>query len=57
MEYLTLLFKIYQMQVYDPKRMEETPGSIVGHSLRCLETVVRVYYLRHSFEFPDTYLT
>jgi hypothetical protein len=57
MEYLTLLFKICQMQVYDPKRMEAAPGSTAGHSLRCLETVVRIYYLRHSFEFPDTYLT
>ncbi|ENH71172.1 hypothetical protein FOC1_g10000635 [Fusarium oxysporum f. sp. cubense race 1] len=29
----------------------------VAYALRCLETVLRLYYLRHSFEHGDTYLT
>lgn len=33
------------------------PSKAVTYALRCLETVLRLYYLRHSFEHGDTYLT
>jgi hypothetical protein len=67
MEYCVLLFKVAQMV---PDEMEWRPltglkavdddtrsRKAVAYALRCLETVLRLYYLRHSFEHTDTFLT
>ncbi|KAH6953645.1 hypothetical protein DER45DRAFT_576136 [Fusarium avenaceum] len=67
MEYCVLLFKISQMVQEETKPRLSTgakainnkiqPSKAVTYALRCLETVLRLYYLRHSFEHGDTYLT
>jgi hypothetical protein len=67
MEYCVLLFKIAQMVPKEAKSRLSTgaeavnndarPCKAVAYALRCLETVLRLYYLRHSFEYSDTYLT
>ncbi|KAH7186633.1 hypothetical protein DER44DRAFT_816856 [Fusarium oxysporum] len=54
MEYCVLLFKVAQMVQEETKPRLSTA---VAYALRCLETVLRLYYLRHSFEHGDTYLT
>jgi hypothetical protein len=67
MEYCILLFKVAQM-VSDgpttspqasPKTTDDKgrPSRGVAYALRCLETVLRLYYLRYSFEHTDTFLT
>jgi Arc/MetJ family transcription regulator len=68
MEYCVLLFKVAQMVQEEMKPPRPSTGVKVVHNntqsskavtyaLRCLETVLRLYYLRHSFEHGDTYLT
>jgi len=68
MEYCVLLFKVAQMvqEEMKPPRLSTgvkavnnntQPCKAVAYALRCLETVLRLYYLRHSFEHGDTYLT
>ncbi|KAJ3455174.1 hypothetical protein MRS44_013774 [Fusarium solani] len=67
MEYCVLLFKIAQMVPKEAKSRLSTgakavnnntrPSKAVAYALRCLETILRLYYLRHSFEYSDTYLT
>lgn len=67
MEYCVLLFKIAQMVLEETKSRLSTgaeavnndtrSSKAVAYALRCLETVLRLYYLRHSFEHSDTYLT
>lgn len=67
MEYCILLFKVAQMvsggPTTRPQASPETtndksqPSRGVAYALRCLETVLRVYYLRWSFEHTDTFLT
>ncbi|KAM0410573.1 hypothetical protein ACHAPD_010379 [Fusarium lateritium] len=67
MEYCVLLLNVAQMvQEMKPPRLltggkainnNTQPSKAVVYALRCLETVLRLYYLRHSFEHGDTYLT
>ncbi|KAG5756739.1 hypothetical protein H9Q70_000625 [Fusarium xylarioides] len=67
MEYCVLLFKVAQMaqEEIEPPRTptgeavnnNTRPSRTVQYALRCLETVLRLYHLRHSFEHGDTYLT
>lgn len=67
MEYCILLFKVAQMVSNGPTRRPQAspeatngkgrPSKGVAYALRCLETVLRVYYLRYSFEHTDTFLT
>ncbi|KAI8710723.1 Zn(2)-C6 fungal-type domain-containing protein [Fusarium sp. LHS14.1] len=67
MEYCVLLFKVAQMVPEETKLRPSTgakavdddtrPPTAVAYALRCLETVLRLYYLRHSFEHTDTFLT
>lgn len=68
MEYCVLLFKVAQMvqEGMKPPRLSTGVKALnnntqhskaVAYALRCLETVLRLYYLRHSFEHGDTYLT
>ncbi|EXK27464.1 hypothetical protein FOMG_16015 [Fusarium oxysporum f. sp. melonis 26406] len=68
MEYCVLLFKVAQMVQDEMKppslstgvkavNNNTQPSKAVAYALRCLETVLRLYYLRHSFEHGDTYLT
>ncbi|PNP79481.1 hypothetical protein FNYG_07097 [Fusarium nygamai] len=67
MEYCVLLFKVAQMvqEEMEPPRTPTVeavnnntqPSKRVEYALRCLETVLRLYHLRHSFEHGDTYLT
>ncbi|KAF5548366.1 nitrogen assimilation transcription factor nit-4 [Fusarium phyllophilum] len=66
MEYCVLLFKVAQMaqeEIEPPRTTGEAvnnntrPSKTVQYALRCLETVLRLYHLRHSFEHGDTYLT
>lgn len=33
-----------------------SPRSLLTHSWICLETIIRLYYLRHGFEGPDSYI-
>ncbi|KAI2625433.1 hypothetical protein GGS26DRAFT_600127 [Hypomontagnella submonticulosa] len=35
---------------------EANPTTVVSHSKACFEIIMRVYYLRHGFESPDTTL-
>jgi hypothetical protein len=66
MEYCVLLFKVAQMVPETKSRLstgadaannDSQPSKAVAYALRCLETVLRLYYLRHSFEHSDPYLT
>ncbi|KAG5657875.1 hypothetical protein KAF25_007908 [Fusarium avenaceum] len=67
MEYCILLFKVAQMVADRPITSQQAspetpnhkgrPSGGVAYALRCLETVLRVYYLRWSFEHTDTFLT
>jgi hypothetical protein len=67
MEYCVLLFKVAQMvpdemewrPLIGPKTVDDDTRSrkAVAYALRCLETVLRLYYLRHSFKHTDTFLT
>jgi hypothetical protein len=67
MEYCVLLFKVAQMAQEETKSRRSTgaravnndaqPSEAVAYALRCLETVLRLYDLRHSFHHGDTYLT
>jgi hypothetical protein len=67
MEYCVLLFKVAQM-VPEERELrlltgakavhnDTRPPQAVAYALRCLETVLRLYYLRHSFEHTVTFLT
>jgi hypothetical protein len=67
MEYCVLLFKVAQMVPEETELRLSTGAKAVhkdarspkaiAYALRCLETVLRLYYLRHSFEHTDTFLT
>lgn len=67
MEYCILLFKVAQMVSDEPTTRPQAspkttndkgrPSRGVAYALRCLETVLRLYYLRYSFEHTDTFLT
>lgn len=67
MEYSVLRFKISQMQSSSPPQspvpasfgsaLEDPLERTVSHALTCLETVIRLYYRRHSFEYCDAILT
>ncbi|KAF5692882.1 C6 transcription factor [Fusarium denticulatum] len=66
MEYCVLLFKVAQMAQEIKPPLTPTgetvdnntqPCKTVEYALRCLETVLRLYHLRHTFEHGDTYLT
>ena len=47
-----MLFKVNQLQLASP-----ASELIESYPIICLETLIRVYYLRHSFEFADGFLT
>lgn len=34
-----------------------TPVTLLTYSRACFETILRLYYLRHGFEYSDTYIT
>ncbi|KAH7140288.1 hypothetical protein B0J13DRAFT_557476 [Dactylonectria estremocensis] len=65
MEYCVLLLKLSQMQLspendatsceheHPPTKDSET----VSYALRCLDTVIRLYYVRQGFDYMDPYLT
>lgn len=69
MEYYVVLIRMSQIQILKPKgpaiadkdeiwvTARKTAAETLSHAVIRLETVIRLYYLRHSFEFCDTYMT
>ena len=69
MEYYVVLMRMSQIPILkskgSPKAAEDEiwatarkrAAETLSHAVIRLETVIRLYYLRHSFEFCDTYMT
>jgi hypothetical protein len=54
----TILFSTKQADVSEASTlMKETAQKTAAHAAARLETVARLYYIRHSFEYCDPFLT
>ncbi|KAK1252494.1 hypothetical protein MKX08_003681 [Trichoderma sp. CBMAI-0020] len=54
----TILFSSKQAGISEPSILKkETAHSTASHAASRLETVTRLYYIRHSFEYCDSFLT
>lgn len=54
--------KLWELVVTDADPIPEfpapgTPHAVLAHSKMCIETLMRLYYLRHGFETADVLLT
>ncbi|KAL7917956.1 hypothetical protein ACQKWADRAFT_265301 [Trichoderma austrokoningii] len=54
----TILFSSKQTGISEPSIIKkETSERTAAHAASLLETITRLYYIRHSFEFCDAFLT
>ncbi|UKZ84703.1 uncharacterized protein TrAFT101_000603 [Trichoderma asperellum] len=54
----TILFSSKQIGISEPSTIKkETAYSTASHAAARLETITRLYYIRHSFEYSDSFLT
>lgn len=55
-EYFTILLALYQPFIGSPWPFHPSPFQVVSEADRSLQTLMRLYYLRHGFETMDTYI-
>lgn len=56
MYYHSLLLSIYEPLLEAPATRSPSPQAVVAEATRYLQTLVRLYYLRHGFESMDLFI-
>ena len=56
MEYFQVVLALYGPFLNEPWDFHPTPSHIVAESDRNIQTLIRLYYLRHGFETMDTFV-
>lgn len=56
MEYLQVVLLLYRPFLTEPWPYHPAPSQIVAEADRNLQTLIRLYYLRHGFETMDTFV-
>src|ERR1700760_3508757 len=56
MYYHHLILTIFEPLLDTKTNQEPSPQQIVADSKRCLQTLIRLYYLRHGYEAMDLFI-